>query len=110
MLLVTVGPSKPPSAGRIKQSTPSRPQNDLKLKKLAAAKAGDRSQKALLDEITAIAAEITGTTISADASLMSAGLDSIAAVELSTRMSEQLNTELPSTLLFDHPSLRSIAD
>ena len=41
---------------------------------------------------------------------MSAGLDSLSATELSTRMSERLNTELPSTLLFDHPSLRSIAD
>ena len=40
---------------------------------------------------------------------MAAGLDSIGATELSTRMSSRLETELPQTLLFDHPSLRSIA-
>jgi acyl carrier protein len=40
---------------------------------------------------------------------MSAGLDSVGATELSTRLNERLETELPSTLLFDHPSLRSIA-
>ena len=41
---------------------------------------------------------------------MSAGLDSIATTELSTLMSEHFKTELPQTLLFDHPSLRSVAD
>ncbi|CAH0367049.1 unnamed protein product [Pelagomonas calceolata] len=57
-----------------------------------------------------MAAEVTGTTISADAPLMSAGLDSIGATELSNKISAHLNTELSPTLLFDHPSLRSIAD
>ena len=41
---------------------------------------------------------------------MSAGLDSIATTELSALMSEHFKTELPQTLLFDHPSLRSVAD
>ena len=41
---------------------------------------------------------------------MSAGLDSISATELSTSLGTRLDTELPQTLLFDHPSLRSIAD
>ena len=109
-LLVAVGPSKPLSAGRIKQPTPSRPQENLQLKQLAAAKAGTRSQKALLDELTAIAAEVTGTTITADAPLMDSGLDSIGATELSNKISAHLKTELSPTLLFDHPSLRSIAD
>ena len=40
---------------------------------------------------------------------LSTGLDSVGATELSTRLNERLETELPSTLLFDHPSLRSIA-
>ena len=110
MLLVTVGPSKPMSAGRVPQPTPNRPQNDLKLKKPAAVKAGARSGDVLLGELTAIAAEVTGTTIAADAPLMDSGLDSIGATELSNKMSAHLNTELSPTLLFDHPSLRSIAD
>jgi len=41
---------------------------------------------------------------------MDAGLDSIGATELSNKISAHLNTELSPTLLFDHPSLRSIVD
>ena len=51
-----------------------------------------------------------GTTIPADAPLMESGLDSISATELLQQMSEQLDTELPQTLLFDHPTLESVAD
>lgn len=50
-----------------------------------------------------------GTTIAADAPLMSAGLDSIGATEFATSIGERLSTELSQTLLFDHPSLRSVA-
>ena len=110
MLLVTVRPSKPLSAGRVPQPTPNRPQSDLKLKKSAATKAGTRSRDVLLKELTGIAAEVTGTTIAADAPLMDSGLDSIGATELSNKISAHLNTELSPTLLFDHPSLQSIAD
>ena len=52
---------------------------------------------------------MAGTSISADVPLMSVGLDSIGAMELSTVLSGHFETELPSTLLFDHPSLQSIA-
>ena len=107
---MTVGPSKPLSAGGVPQPTPSRPRSNPKLKELAAAKAGPRSRDVLLKELTAIAAEVTGTTISADAPLMDSGLDSIGATELSNKISAHLNTELSPTLLFDHPSLRSIAE
>ena len=108
MLLVAVGLSKPVSAGRVPQ--PSRPQSDLRLKESVATKVSSRSRDLLLKELTGIAAEVTGTNISADAPLMDSGLDSIGATELSTRISERLHTELPSTLLFDHPSLRAIAE
>ena len=57
-----------------------------------------------------IASEVIGTTISADAPLMESGLDSISATELLQQMSERLDTELPQTLLFDHPTLESVAD
>ena len=59
MLLVTVGPSKPLSAGRVPQPAPSRPRSDLKLKESVAAKAGARSRDVLLEELTAIAIEVT---------------------------------------------------
>ena len=110
MLLVTVGPSKPLSATSVPQATPSRPQSHLKLRESAATMASIRSSDVLLEELTAIASEVTGTNISADAPLMDSGLDSIGATELSNKISAHLNTELSPTLLFDHPSLRSIAD
>ena len=51
---------------------------------------------------------LTGTAIAPDAPLMSAGLDSIMAAEFAEQVNELLGTYLTSTLLFDHPSLRSI--
>jgi acyl carrier protein len=39
---------------------------------------------------------------------MSAGLDSIGATELARKLSDGLGTRLPSTLLFDHPSINTI--
>ena len=41
---------------------------------------------------------------------MSVGLDSIAATEFSTQVSKLLDQELAQTLVFDHPTLQSIAD
>jgi len=40
---------------------------------------------------------------------MSAGLDSIAATELANVLAERLGTELPQTVLFDHPTIGAVA-
>ena len=69
-----------------------------------------RSSDTLLDELKQIASEVINKDVSVNAPLMDAGLDSIAATEFSNKISAHLNTELSPTLLFDHPSLRSIAD
>ena len=69
-----------------------------------------RSSDTLLHELKQIASEVINKDVSIDAPLMDAGLDSISATELSNKISAHLNTELSPTLLFDHPSLRSIAD
>jgi len=71
---------------------------------------GIRSSATLLGELKLIASEIINKDVSVDAPLMDVGLDSISATELSNKISAHLNTELSPTLLFDHPSLRSIAD
>lgn len=60
----------------------------------------------------AIQASLTallGTTVADDVPLMSVGLDSISATEFTRDLSEKLHMELPSTLLFDHPSVGAIA-
>ena len=41
---------------------------------------------------------------------MSVGLDSIAATDFSTQVSRLLDQELAQTLVFDPPTLQSIAD
>ena len=40
---------------------------------------------------------------------MSAGLDSIAATELANVLVKRLGTELPQTVLFDHPTIGAVA-
>jgi acyl carrier protein len=44
-----------------------------------------------------------------DAPLMDAGVDSLSAVEYRTRLSKALGVTLPSTLVFDYPSITAIS-
>ena len=44
-----------------------------------------------------------------DAPLMSAGLDSIAGTEFTNTLAQQFEVELPPTLLFDYPTIESMA-
>lgn len=63
----------------------------------------------LIDELVDVAEQLTGTATAPDAPLMSTGLDSMGSVELLMRLDGRLSTQLPTTALFDHPSLRSVA-
>ena len=51
-----------------------------------------------------------GTVVDTNAPLMSAGLDSIAATEFTSTLSQRLDIEIEATALFDHPTLQSLAD
>ena len=52
---------------------------------------------------------LLGTEVSASAPLMSAGLDSIAASEFAHVVSDKVGTKVSAIVLFDHPTLDSIA-
>ena len=57
----------------------------------------------------ACASALLNTEVPMNAPLMSVGLDSIAAVEFTNAVSGELRTSVPAILLFDHPTLDSIA-
>ena len=50
-----------------------------------------------------------GNDVASDRPLMDAGVDSLAASELVQQLSDEFTLELPTTLLFDHPSVASIS-
>ncbi|KAH8074973.1 hypothetical protein JL721_954 [Aureococcus anophagefferens] len=58
--------------------------------------------------VASILKNLLGTLVDGDASLMSAGLDSVSATDFANSLAGILETELPSTLVFDHPSMSSI--
>mmetsp|Transcript_32342 Transcript_32342/g.100073 ORF Transcript_32342/g.100073 Transcript_32342/m.100073 type:complete len:127 (-) Transcript_32342:1047-1427(-) len=67
------------------------------------------SASAIESIISTVVMEIQGTTVATDTSLLSIGLDSIASVELANALTDQTNMELPPSLVFDHPTIESMA-
>jgi acyl carrier protein len=57
----------------------------------------------------ACASALLNTEVPANAPLMSVGLDSIATVEFTNAISDELETSVSAMVLFDHPTLDSIA-
>jgi len=63
-----------------------------------------------VETISAAVLEVLGTAVAVETPLMSAGLDSIAVTELADMLADRFNMELPQTLLFDYPTIESVAN
>jgi len=72
----------------------------------------DTEQRAeyLRKEVESAAAAIIGGSVSISEPLMAAGLDSLGAVELRNSLEGRLGLQLPSTLVFDYPTIDSISE
>jgi acyl carrier protein len=54
--------------------------------------------------------EAVGTIVDANAPLMAAGFDSLSASEFGGTLGIHFSSELPSTLLFDQPTINALSD
>ena len=67
-----------------------------------------------LESLQALVAEqvqaVLGNTVGGDDPLMAAGLDSLGSTELQQSLADALGVELPSTLVFDYPTVNAMAE
>merc|ERR1712178_488848 len=70
------------------------------------------SSEEILDQVKGAAMDLIGSdSLEGDMPLMEAGLDSLAAVEYGSILSKNFKgVDLPSTLMFDHPTTNMIAE
>lgn len=61
-----------------------------------------------LQTICSIVKDIAGQEVDTDAPLMESGVDSLGAVELRNQLQHATGANVPSTLMFDHPTLRRL--
>ena len=67
------------------------------------------SKAAVLQSIVnCLVADVIGEGVDADTPLMDAGLNSAAAIQLTTALEETLAADLPGTLVFDYPTVTSL--
>ena len=64
-----------------------------------------------LESVLELSKRTAGSAVDADAPLMEAGVDSLGAVELRNQLQRAAGSSvaLPSTIVFDHPTARSLA-
>ncbi|MDA9173009.1 acyl carrier protein [bacterium] len=63
----------------------------------------------MYETVHQVVLDMLGTTVPGDASLMGAGLDSLAATELVSSLSDKMSTDIEPTALFDHPTVKSLS-
>ena len=78
---------------------------------LSAVKMGPAPIPSLTETLACVSkcvSDILGTSVLPDEPLMEAGIDSLGASELQRAIGEEFSSEMPATLLFDHPSIAEI--
>ena len=85
------------------------PQKSTSVKKTITNSAPVRPKVNVAEVVGKTVKALLGTEVPDDAPLMGAGLDSIAAVELISTLSQNLNIDIEPTALFDYPTIASLA-
>lgn len=78
-------------------------------KRSGKAKHTEASLDSIKQVINEVVQEVTNSTVGENEPLMAAGLDSLASVEFKNALEANLAMELPSTLIFDYPTIATIA-
>jgi len=85
------------------------PQNEISTQIVVNASASARPRADIAEIVGKTVKTLLGIEVPDDAPLMGAGLDSIAAVELISTLSQNLDIEIEPTALFDYPTIASLA-
>ena len=99
-------------SGLKRASASSGDTNTLRARLASLASEGERLQALVelaQEEIAAVLALPGASSVQADVPLKELGLDSLMAVELRNRLSGRVGTKLPTTLAFDYPTARAMA-
>jgi len=99
-------------SGLKRASASSADTNALRARLAALASEGERLQALVelaQEDIAAVLALPGGSSVPADVPLKELGLDSLMAVELRNRLSGRIGTKLPTTVAFDYPTARAMA-
>lgn len=72
-------------------------------------RSSEEVQIQVLGEVSAVARSVLGRDVPANEPLMAAGLDSLSSVEFRNTLEAKLGLQLPSTLIFDYPTIAAIA-
>lgn len=100
----TAAPAAAPTAGATPaQAPPAAPASITAAGSVAAMRA------TILAALGSLVGEAAAAALGGDEPLMSAGLTSTLAVQLTQQLEERLGAELPGTLVFDYPSLNEMA-
>ena len=67
------------------------------------------SQEVLAAQVQEAVGGVLGSSVGGDEPLMAAGLDSLGTVELKNALERRAGMELPSTLVFDYPTVNALA-